>query len=204
MSRSIPVKSISTDQDLVREARDGSLGAFNALVARHQRLLYNVAYRVTGNTDLAADATQDALILAFRRLHQYRGGSLRAWLARIATNCAYDQLRARRRHSATSIEDMVEDEDRLNLLVDRDASPEDTALNTELGAAIEAAVLSLPFDQRAVIALVDYNHLDYEEAAQALGVSLGTVKSRLSRGRARVREILVERHPELLPSGLRP
>ncbi len=204
MSRSAPVKSISADQDLVREAKGGSLNAFNALATRNHGLLYNVAYRITGNPDLAADATQDALILAFRRLHQYRGGSLRAWLARIATNCAYDQLRARQRHSATSIEDMVEDEDRLGLLVDGGASPEDAALTAELGAAIEAAVLALPFDQRAVIALVDYNHLDYEEAAQALDVSLGTVKSRLSRGRARVREVLLERHPELLPSGLRP
>ncbi|NLT43822.1 MAG: sigma-70 family RNA polymerase sigma factor [Anaerolineae bacterium] len=203
MSGSIPVKSSPADPDLVREAKKGSLTAFNALAARHQTLLYNVAYRVTGNPDLAADATQEALILAYRRLHQYRGGSLRAWLARIATNCAYDQLRARKRQSTTSLEDMVEEEDRLGALEDPHASPEDAALATELGEAIAAAVLTLPEDQRSVIALVDYNHFDYEETAQALDISLGTVKSRLSRARARVRNELLRRHPELLASRMR-
>lgn len=200
MSGSTPVKSTAVDLELVREAKKGSLTAFNTLAVRHQTLLYNVAYRITGNVDLASDATQEALILAYRRLHQYRGGSLRAWLARIATNCAYDQLRVRKRQNATSLEDMVEEEDRLGVLEDPGASPEDSAMASELGEAISAAVLSLPTDQRSVIVLVDYNHFDYQETAEALDISLGTVKSRLSRARARVREELTRHHPELLAS----
>lgn len=204
MSQSAPVKSILTDLDLASQAKQGCLEAFNILVMRHQALLYNVAFRVTGNADLAADATQEAFILAYRKIGQFRGGSLRAWLARIATNCAYDQLRSRRRHGASSIEDMVEQEDRLAQLVDPGASPDEAAVSSELGRAISAAILTLPPDQRSVIILVDYNHFNYEEAAEALGTSLGTVKSRLSRARARVRAILVLNHPELLPEGLRP
>jgi len=204
VSESVPVKSIGSDQDLVRRAKQGHLDAFNVLAARHQTLMYNIAYRITGSADLAEDATQEALIHAYRKIGQYRGGSLRAWLARIATNSSYDQLRSRRRQGATSIEEMVEEEDRLVQLVDRAASPEEEAVSGELGRAIASAVLGLPPDQRSVVVLVDYNHFDYEEAAEALDISLGTVKSRLSRARARLREVLLETHPELLPDRFRP
>ncbi|NPV07513.1 MAG: sigma-70 family RNA polymerase sigma factor [Anaerolineae bacterium] len=184
-------------------AQQGDLAAFNVLVQRYQSLAYNVTYRITGDADLASDATQEALILAYRKIGQFRGGSFRAWLARIATNCAYDQLRSRQRHRASSIEDLVEEHDRVAELVDDRVSPEDAALGAELSRAIAAAVLKLPPDQRSVIVLVDFNQFNYDEAADALGLSLGTVKSRLSRARGRVREMLLE-HPELLPAGLRP
>ncbi|MGI6208495.1 MAG: RNA polymerase sigma factor [Anaerolineae bacterium] len=203
MSISIPVKSTSTDLELASLAQQGNLRAFNLLVERYQTLVYNITYRIAGNPDLANDATQEALILAYRKIGQFRGGSFRAWLARIATNCAYDQLRSRRRHNSTSIEDMVEEEDRAPQLVDNGVSPEEAVLATELSEAINSAVLTLPPDQRSVLVLVDFNQLNYDEAAAALGISLGTVKSRLSRARAKVREALLD-HPELLPPELRP
>jgi RNA polymerase sigma-70 factor (ECF subfamily) len=98
---------------------------------------------------------------------------------------------------------MVEEEDRAPQLVDNGVSPEEAVLATELSEAINSAVLTLPPDQRSVLVLVDFNQLNYDEAAAALGISLGTVKSRLSRARAKVREALLD-HPELLPPELRP
>mgnify|MGYP002685754097 CR=1 FL=1 len=87
--------------------------------------------------------------------------------------------------------------------MDDRASPEEAALGAELSRAIAAAVLKLPPEQRSVVVLVDFNQFNYDEAADALGISLGTVKSRLSRARGKVRQVLLE-HPELLPAGLRP
>ncbi len=197
-----PSKSNPPDLDLARQAQDGNLAAFNALVARYQSLAYNITYRITGSADSAGDATQEAMILAYRKIRQYRGGSFKAWLGRIATNCAYDRLRARQRRRSESIEDIVEDEDRNPALVDGSPSPEERALSGELSEAITAAITRLSPDQQAVLVLVDLNGFNYDEASAALGVSLGTIKSRLSRARAAVRQILLER-PELLPDNLR-
>jgi RNA polymerase sigma-70 factor, ECF subfamily len=191
-----------SDIDLITQAQGGSLGAFNALVQRYQPLVFNVAYRLTGNSDAAEDACQEALILAYRKLGQFRGGSFRAWLARIATNCSYDSLRAKQRRRTNSIDEMVEEEERCPELVNGTHSPEELALASELSGAINGAIGRLPPDQRAVLVLVDINGLDYDEAATALDCSLGTVKSRLSRARAKVRDILMA-NPELLPPSFR-
>ncbi|MHB0878034.1 MAG: RNA polymerase sigma factor [Anaerolineae bacterium] len=191
-----------SDLDLISQAQGGSLMAFNVLVSRYQPLVFNVAYRLTGDGEAAADASQEAFILAYRKLGQFRGGSFRAWLARIATNCSYDSLRAKQRRRTTSIDEMVEEEERCPELVNGTHSPEEYALASELSGAINGAIGCLPPDQRAVLVLVDISGFDYDEAAAALDCSLGTVKSRLSRARAKVREALMA-HPELLPSSFR-
>lgn len=195
-------KSKLSDADLAHQAQAGNLPAFNALVERHQSLAYNITYRLTGDRDAADDATQEAFLLAYRKIDQFRGGSFRAWIARIATNCAYDSLRSKKRARTSSIDDMVEDEERCPALVSTGQSPEQHAVAAELSRAIMAAIGSLAPDHKAVVVLVDLNGLDYEEAAAALGVSLGTVKSRLSRARAKVRDALMA-HPELLPPSMR-
>ncbi|MGQ9555039.1 MAG: RNA polymerase sigma factor [Anaerolineae bacterium] len=195
-------KSNLPDQDLVQQAQAGDLPAFNVLVLRYQTLAYNIAYRLIGNGDAAADATQEAFILAYRKIGQFRGGSFRAWLARIATNCAFDSLRSKKRSRTSSIDEIAEDEERSPTLISGAQSPEQHALAAELSQAISRAVQVLPPDQRAIVVLIDLNGLDYHEAAVALGISLGTVKSRLSRARAKVREQLLA-HPELLPASLR-
>ena len=192
----------NSDMDLIVRAQSGSLPSFNLLVQRYQPLVFNVAYRLTGNAEAAEDASQDAFILAYRKLGQFRGGSFRAWLARIATNCAYDSLRAKQRRRTSSIDEMVEEEERSPVLVNGTHSPEEHALASELSAAINAAITALPSDQRAVLVLVDITGFDYDEAAAAMECSLGTVKSRLSRARAKVRDALLA-HPELLPPSFR-
>ncbi len=182
------------DDPSVAAARRGDVAAFNELVLRHQELGYNVALRLLGDADLAADVTQDAFLSAFRHFDQFQGGSFRSWLLRIVTNASYDALRKRRRHPSESLDRLVE---AVEVDVpDPGALPEALTLRAELFGAIEQGLQSLPVDQRAVVILCDVHGLSYEEAANALSAQLGTVKSRLSRGRLRLRDYLLG-HPEL-------
>lgn len=186
---------------LIAAAQRGDLPAFNQLILHYQGLAYNVAYRIVGDADLAADATQDGFVKAFQRLNQYRGGSFKAWLLRIITNTCYDVLRARRRRPTSSLE--REDEDGAdaehdNRLLDPGERPDAYVMRRELAEALQAAIQRLPPDQRTTLVLSDIEGLDYNEIAAATGVALGTVKSRLSRARARLRDLLLV-HKELLP-----
>ena len=169
-------------------ARKGNVEAFNQLVETYQTLVYNVCLRMLGHVQQAEDATQETFFAAFRAISSYRGDSFRAWLLRIASNQCYDQLRRRQRRG---FEPLADDPP----LADPDPQPEQRALDAELIGVLEGAIRRLPPDQRLCVLLVDVQGLDYAEAAQAMHVNLGTVKSRLSRARARLRE--------LLPSDLR-
>ncbi len=186
------------EQALVAAARRGDVQAFNTLILNYQTLVYNVAFRVLHDNDAADDATQDAFISAFRALHSFRGGSFKAWILRIVVNACYDQLRATKRRPASSLDEMLIDPDHSDILDDHSETPEEYVLRGDLSEAIQAGLDSLPPDQRAVIVLSDVQELSYEEIAEATGASLGTVKSRLSRGRARLRNYLVRKR-ELAP-----
>ncbi len=190
------------EEALIRAAQRGDVDAFNRLVLEYQQMAYNAAYRVLGNEDRAMDATQDAFLRGFRALNQFRGGSFKTWLMRIVTNCSYDQLRLNQRRPTTPIEDLVEDDEHSMLLDDNTEQPQDRIERQELGDLIQAGLNTLPPDQRATVVLCDIEGMDYGEIAQATSVSLGTVKSRLSRGRAKLRDFLLE-HRELLPNGFR-
>jgi RNA polymerase sigma-70 factor (ECF subfamily) len=191
------------EQALIAAARRGDAQAFNKLILQRQTLVYNVAYRVLHDSDAAADATQDAFISAFRALKGFRGGSFKAWLLRIVTNACYDQLRAAKRRPSTSLDDMLVDPDHSATLMDEAELPEDYALRQDLGRAIQHGLDSLPPDQKLTVILSDIQGLSYDEVAEATSVSLGTVKSRLSRGRARLRDVM-QQQPELLPRRYRP
>ena len=191
------------EQALVAAARRGDTHAFNKLILTYQTLAYNVAYRTLHDPDAAADATQQAFISAFRALPGFRGGSFKAWLLRIVTNACYDQLRRAKRRPASSLDDMLVDPDHSVMLTDAGESPEDYALRQDLGRVIQNGLDELPSEQRLAVILYDIQGFSYREIAQATGVSLGTVKSRLSRGRARLRDYL-QREQELLPKRHRP
>ena len=192
------------EPELIARAQKGDLDAFNDLVYHYQDMAYNVAYRVLGNEDAASDATQDAFIKAYKALHQYRGGSFKAWLLRIVTNCCYDLLRTHQRRPSTPIDDLVEDDEHSDILEDTDdESPEDWVDREELGRLIQRGLEELPPDQRTVLVLSDIEGMAYEEIAAVTSVALGTVKSRLSRARAKLREFLTERQ-EQLPTSFRP
>ena len=188
------------DQELVRRSQDGDVGAFNVIVERYQGYVLNLSARILGNRTLAEDVTQEAFVSAYRAIGRFRGGSLRAWLLRIAQNGSLDVLRSSRRRPADSLDEAL-----LNSgfqVASGGEPPEQSALRHELGAEIQRAILSLPEDQRATLVLIDVQGLSYEEAAEATGGSRGTVKSRLSRARARARSYL-SRHRELLPDEFR-
>ncbi len=191
------------EQALVAAARCGDAQAFNKLVLQYQTLVYNVAYRMLHDPDAAADATQEAFVSAFRALHGFRGGSFKAWLLRIVTNACYDQLRVAQRRPSSSLDDMLIDPDHSTTLLDHAESPEEYAVRQDLARAIQGGLDQLPPDQKVTVILSDIQGLSYEEIAQATGVALGTVKSRLSRGRARLRDHLRQQQ-ELLPRRYRP
>lgn len=185
---------------LVMVAQRGDVESFNALVRLYEGRVYNLCYRLLGDADSAADATQDTFLSAYRHLQAFRGGSFRSWLFRIATNVCYDILRARQRRPVVSLDASCETagEDTPSLqIADTSESPDEFALRRELARAIEAGLAQLPVDQRLVVVLCDLQGLTYEEIADVLGANLGTIKSRLSRGRARLRDLL--RQEELLP-----
>jgi len=189
--------------DTIKEAQNGSLAAFNRLVMAYQGLAYNVAYRVSGNREAAADACQDAFLKAYKSLRQYHGGSFKSWLLRIVTNTCYDHLRYARRRPADSLEDLTdetgEDDGRWQ---SHDELPEEQVLRSELQDLLQQAISQLPTDQRTVLVLSDVQHMAYQEIAEIIGQPLGTVKSRLSRARRRVRDFLLA-HKELLPQQYR-
>ncbi|MBA3416298.1 MAG: sigma-70 family RNA polymerase sigma factor [Chloroflexia bacterium] len=179
------------DEHLLRAAREGDLDAFNLLVLRHQGAVFNVCLRLLRDVAAAEDATQDAFVRAWTGAHSFRGGSVRAWLFKIATNRAYDLLRVRARRPAAALEaDALELEPVWPSQVGE--LPEERVLRDELGIRLERALAGLPEDQRTAVLLADVQGCSYEEVAAATGSALGTVKSRLSRARARLRQSLTD------------
>ncbi len=188
---------------LIKEAQQGDVQAFNTLVLHYQSQVYNLAYRVMGEPDSAADATQEAFISAYRHIRRFRGGSFKAWLMRIVTNACYDELRRRKRRPQTSLEALyVVEEDANPSLTAKTETPEAHTQRAEVAAAIQHCLSTLPDDQRMTAVLSDVQGYSYEEITTMMGVSLGTVKSRLSRARAKLRDCLRAKG-ELLPSRYR-
>jgi len=196
---------ISFELELINASAKGDAEAFNRLVLAYQLQVYNVAYRMLSNREDAADATQDAFVSAFRNIHTFRGGSFKAWLLKIATNACYDRLRSRKRRPVVSLDSTTEEDDphaagRIDP-PDPSIGPETLVLKREVLAQIQEGLNALPADQRLVVILSDVQGYAYEEIAEITGANLGTVKSRLSRGRTSLRDFL--RRTELLPTKYR-
>jgi RNA polymerase sigma factor (sigma-70 family) len=191
---SLQPSAVSVESTWIVAAQRGNLASFNQLVESYQPLCFNVALRLVNNPDTAADVSQDAFLSAYRHLDQFRGGSFRSWLLRIVTNASYDALRVRRRHDNASLDVLMESS--AFDVPDLGELPEELTLRGELFDAIQLGLGQLPVDQRAVVVLCDVHGLSYDEAATVLTTNVGTVKSRLSRGRGRLRDYLLG-HPEL-------
>lgn len=184
------------DERLIRNAQAGDLPSFNTLVTRHERVVFNVCLRVLRDGALAEDATQDTFVKAWTAIDSFRGGVVRAWLLRIATNRCYDVLRAKGRRPADSLDsELFESEPDWSSQSDVAEHPEDHASRRELSVFLEHALGSLPDDQRMVIILSDVQGNSYEEVAAITGVAIGTVKSRISRARSKLRDVILS-HPE--------
>ncbi len=183
----------SNEASLISDARQGDMQAFNQLVLSYQDRIYNLAARILGDGDLADDITQNTFLTAYLNLPRFRNGSFRSWLYRIATNACYDVYRQHKRHPVFSIdhEDYTEEK-----FLPLDEFPSSTMLpeveldRHELERTVQAALNHLEVDQRTVVVLVDLQGFDYQEAAHAMGIPVGTVKSRLARGRVRLHQLL--------------
>jgi RNA polymerase sigma-70 factor, ECF subfamily len=174
-----PADGDAADRALLAAHLSGDGEAFGRLVARHQSRLWAVALRTLGDREEAADALQDALLSAYRSAASYRGeAKVTTWLHRVVVNACLD--RARRRAVRPTVP-LPESGQR-----DEPAEARDALSERETRLDVEAALAALPDDQRAALVLVDLQGLPVEEAARALGVPAGTVKSRCSRGRARL------------------
>lgn len=183
------------DERLIRQAQNGDLDAFNDVVLRHQRAVYGVCLRMLRDPALAEDATQDAFIRAWNAVDSFKGGLVRPWLLRIATNRTYDMLRAQSRRPAQSLDaQLFESEPEWTSQAPGAEHPESFAARSELSSWLENVLEELPDDQRLAIILSDVQGYPYEDIAEVMNVAVGTVKSRISRGRSRLRDLLQERN----------
>lgn len=183
----------SNEASLIVNARQGDLEAFNRLVISYQDRIFNLSARILGDEDQASDITQNTFLTAYLNLPRFRNGSFRSWLYRIATNACYDVYRKNKRHIVVSIENKDLAEEKLLPLDDYSSSttlPEKEYERHELERIIQNALSRLDVDQRTIVILVDQQGFDYQEAAQTLGIPVGTVKSRLARARMRLHQIL--------------
>jgi RNA polymerase sigma-70 factor, ECF subfamily len=184
------------DTELIHASQNGDLDSFNELVRRYQKIAYNVAFRMLGDTQAAEDATQEAFFSAWRNIRRFRGGSFKAWVLQITANACRDQLRRIKRRPLVPLESLPNDPPSVST-----ESPEDYAIRRDLSEHVQRGLTTLSHEQRMVVVLCDIQGLSYEEVAESMGCSLGTVKSRLSRGRVRLREYFVKM--ELITTELR-
>lgn len=179
------------DLILLERARSGDLDAFNDLVVCYQDRLFALVVRMVPDRDQAADAVQEAFLHAFRHLDGFRGGLVRSWLSKIAVNAAMDAQRFKKRRPADPYPEL--EDDSWQPPADASADPVTTSLAAERHGAISRALAAITTDQRTAIVLYDVEGYDYGEIARLTGVSLGTVKSRIHRGRLALRDLLADR-----------
>ena len=198
----------TTHSPLPVQDRSGHSQCYNCIIETFQTQAYNLARRMLSDWALAEDAVQESLVSGYRAFHQFRGDNLKAWLMRIVANTCRDMLRSRKARPTVPLDppaaDDMEPSSVLSAvnLPSREESPEDYAERRELNRTIQNGLDSLPQEQRMSLLLVDIQGMSYEEAGVVMGCSLGTVKSRISRGRRGLRDIL-RGAGELLPSRFR-
>jgi RNA polymerase sigma-70 factor (ECF subfamily) len=179
------------DLILIERAREGDLEAFNDLVLCYQELLFALIVRMVPDRDQASDCVQEAFFNAYRNMANFRGGSVRSWLSRIAINAAMDTQRLRKRRPVEPYPEL--EDDSWQPPADASADPVNTSLTAERHRALNQALAQITDDQRSAIVLYDVEGYDYAEIAEMTGVSLGTVKSRIHRGRLALRTLLTDR-----------
>ena len=186
----------SDDNAFIERLKTGDEAAFETMIDRYSGDVYAVLYRLTENPEEAADLTQDTFLRALRAIKGFRGDAeLKTWLIRIAINESRNRFRwwkRRRRDTTVSLDATIGQSEATigQMIADNSVSPEDAALEREREVALQAALLELPAVYREAIILCDIEGMSYEETAAAIGCGIGTVKSRISRGREELRRRL--------------
>jgi RNA polymerase sigma factor (sigma-70 family) len=184
---------VEQGQPIEAAAADWTPPSWDDVVREHSARVYRLAYRLTGNTHDAEDLTQEVFVRVFRSLSSYTPGTFEGWLHRITTNLFLDMARRRQRIRFEGLGD-----DAAARLGDSGRSPADAFDDAHLDSDIQAALKALAPEYRAAVILCDIEGLSYEEIADALGIKLGTVRSRIHRGRAQLRAALEHRRPRHL------
>lgn len=183
----------TTEIDLVHKAVRGDLHAFNQLVLKHQDLAYRHALSMLSDSWLAEEVVQEGFIKAFQNMPGFRGGSFRAWLMRIVSNTAYDVLRRSSKRLTQPLFPEGDDGEEMespHWMTDPSAKVEEAVVWGEEVKLVYQGLDELPVIHREILTLVDLQDFDYEEAAQALNIPIGTVRSRLARARMQMKEKL--------------
>lgn len=181
----------SPDEELVLLARQGRAEAFAALVERYERKVYGLAYRMSGSPDDAADLAQEAFIRIWRKLAEFRGDStFSTWVYRVTVNVCLDRRRQDRRRPTVSLDAPSDGASGPpeRQVADGGPGPDAALESAELHADIQREIARLPAEYRAALVLRDVEGHAYQEIADILSISLGTVKSRISRGRQLLKE----------------
>ncbi len=208
MAQTSQITHTSSHAHLPVHDQTGRADCFNCVIETYQTQAYNLARRMLDDWALAEDAVQESFISAYRSFGRFRGENLAAWLLRIVANNCRDMLRSRRARPTVPLDPLPLEPDADSQypsavdLPSSNPSPEAEAERRELRETIETGLSALPEEQRLAVLLVDIHGLSYEEASASMDCSLGTVKSRISRGRSGLRNYL-RQTGELLPSRFR-
>lgn len=181
------------EMELVKRAQKGDVAAFEILIEEYQKRIFSVAYRMMQHQEDAADLTQEVILKLFKNLDKFKGDSqFSTWVYRIATNTCLDAIKKSRRHVTYSLDKEIETDDGsiAGELPDKGPTPEEVAERKDVQRAVYAAIDKLGKEHKQVIVLRDLQGLSYEEIAQILQCSVGTVKSRISRARGNLKKLL--------------
>ena len=193
------------DKLLLKRCQDGNIDAFEQLVDCYQQKVYNIAYRMVGNYHDASDVVQEVFVRVYKSIKSFRGDcSFSTWLYHITTNVCKDELRAKNKYSEDSIDEYIETEkgSLQKIFASADPSPEEQYEEQELSERLQQVIDSLHPDYRSVLVMREQNELSYQEIADALGISLGTVKSRINRARAALAKKIIA-NQKLFPEYIR-
>ena len=176
------------ENKLIERASSGDPAAFNRLMEMHEKKMYAVALRMCGNREDAQDCLQEAMLRVYRAISGFKGqSSFGTWVYRITMNTCLDELRRKKNKQNTSLDNML---DQGWAPSDDSASPEKKVMQNEIRKSIAKGIQELPEDMRSAIIMRDIHGYSYDEIADALNVNVGTIKSRISRGREKLREKL--------------
>jgi len=175
----------SVDKGLIKKARRGDGLAFSMLIEKHEKFVFNVVYRMVNNIEDAKDISQEAFIKAFKSFDTYDGSAaFSTWIYRIAVNAAIDHMRKQKREQSVSFDEYITDDTVSTMSV------EESVVSNEGKGAILDAVNKLEEEFKTVVVLRDIHGMDYSEISDITGCPVGTVKSRLSRARGKLRNML--------------